>query len=153
VRTFASLAELAGAAGETLGPGQWHVLEQSRIDAFARATGDDQWIHVDPERAATGPFGGTVAHGYLTLSLIPYLMRELYRVDGVQMGVNYGLNRVRFPAPLRCGGRVRCAARVASVEPAPGGVQLVMTVTLEAEGAGKPCCVAETVTRLYGPVQ
>jgi len=148
MRVFASLEELAGAVGETLGPGDWLEVTQERIDTFAAATGDDQWIHVDPERAATGPFGTTVAHGYLTLSLVPHLLRKLYRVDGVGLAVNYGLNKVRFPAPVRSGGRIRAAARIASVEPASGGVQVVLHVTVDVEGGDRPCCAAETVTRL-----
>jgi acyl dehydratase len=149
MRAFASIAELAGAVGEVIGPGDWHRVEQGRVDAFADATGDRQWIHVDPERAAAGPYGGTVAHGYLTLSLLPMLVRDLYRVDGVRMGVNYGLNRVRFPAPVLTGSSVRVTAEIASVAPVTGGVQLVARVTVETDRGGKPCCVAETVSRLY----
>jgi acyl dehydratase len=141
---------LGAAVGETLGPGPWHRIEQSRVDAFAEATGDLQWIHTDPERAAGGPFGGTIAHGYLTLSLIPALMRDLYTVEGVRMGVNYGLNKVRFPAPLRTGAAVRASAVIAEASPVPGGgVQLVVTVMLESDGGDKPVCVAETVSRIY----
>jgi acyl dehydratase len=149
MRTFAATTELAGAIGEVLGPGPWHRVDQDRINTFADATGDHQWIHTDPERAATGPYGGTVAHGYLTLSLLPALMRDLYRVDGVRMGINYGLNRVRFPAPLRTGDAVRVSAEIVAVDPVPGGVQVVTRVTVEPDRGGKPCCVAETVTRLY----
>ena len=149
MRTFASVDELTGAVGEVVGPGPWHRIEQSRVDAFAEATGDHQWIHVDPERAAAGPYGGTIAHGYLTLSLLPLLVRDLYRVDGVRMGINYGLDRVRFPAPLPTGSSVRASAEFVRVEPVPGGVQLVARVTVETDRGGKPCCVAESVTRLY----
>ena len=148
MRVFASLDELAGAVGETLGPGEWLEVTQERIDTFAAATGDDQWIHVDRERAATGPFGTTVAHGYLTLALVPSLLRQLYRVDGVTLAVNYGLNKVRFPAPLRSGGRIRAAARIAEVDRVAGGVQVVLHVTVGVEGGERPCCAAETVTRL-----
>ena len=149
MKTFASTDELAAAVGTTMGPGEWTVVDQKRIDAFAAATGDDQWIHVDPERAAAGPFGTTVAHGYLTLSLLPMLARDLYRVEGVRMGVNYGLNRVRFPSPLPAGSRVRASAEIVSVDPVDGGVQLVARVTVHRDGGDKPCCVAETVSRLY----
>ena len=148
VRVFASLDELAAAAGETLGPGEWLQVEQDRIDTFAAATGDDQWIHVDRERAATGPYGTTVAHGYLTLALVPLLLRRLYRVNGVSIAVNYGLNKVRFPAPVRSGERIRAAARIASVESTPRGVQVVLHVTVEVDGRERPCCAAETVTLL-----
>jgi acyl dehydratase len=149
MRVFASIDELAAAVGETMGPGPWQRIEQSRVDLFADATDDHQWIHLDPERAAAGPFGGTIAHGYLTLSLLPALAGQLYRVDGVAMGVNYGLNRVRFPAPLRVGASVRATATIAEVSPVDGGVQLVAGVTVESDGGGKPVCVAETVSRLY----
>ncbi|MEQ4304894.1 MaoC family dehydratase [Plantactinospora sp. B6F1] len=150
MRTFASLTELAGAVGERLGPGPWHRIEQDRVNAFADATGDHQWIHVDPERAAAGPYGTTVAHGFLTLSLLPVLVRDLYRVEGIRLAINYGLNRVRFPAPLRTGEAVRVGAELLEVAPvSDGAVQVLTRVTVEPERAGKPCCVAETVTRLY----
>ncbi|MGC4812680.1 MaoC family dehydratase [Micromonospora sp. DT228] len=149
MRVFSSFEELASAVGETLGPGPWERIEQSRVDLFADATDDHQWIHLDPVRAAAGPFGGTVAHGYLTLSLLPALAGRLYRVEGVAMGVNYGLNRVRFPAPVRVGAAVRAAATIAEVSPVAGGVQVVATVTVESDSGGKPVCVAETVSRLY----
>jgi acyl dehydratase len=150
MRTFTGADELLKAVGETLGPGPWRTVEQSRVDAFADVTDDRQWIHVDPVRAAQGPFGGPVAHGFLTLSLLPSFMREIYRVEGMRMAVNYGLNKVRFPAPVRVGSRVRAGVEVASAEPvAGGGVQLVARVTVEAEGGGKPVCVAEAVSRYY----
>ncbi|MCG5470248.1 MaoC family dehydratase [Micromonospora sp. LAH09] len=149
MRVFSSLEELATAVGETIGPGPWQRIEQSRVDLFADATDDHQWIHLDPERAAAGPFGGTIAHGYLTLSLLPALAGRLYRVEGVAMGVNYGLNRVRFPAPVRVGASVRATVVVAEVSPVSGGVQMVATVTVESDSGGKPVCVAETVSRLY----
>jgi acyl dehydratase len=149
MRTFTSPAELAGAVGEPIGPGRWYRVDQDRVDLFADATDDHQWIHVDAQRAAAGPFGGTVAHGYLTLSLLPALVSGLYRVDGVRMGVNYGLNRVRFPAPLRVGTPIRATALIAGVESVPGGLQVVTSVTVEGAGGGKPVCVAETVSRLY----
>ncbi|MEH0934531.1 MaoC family dehydratase [Micromonospora psammae] len=112
-------------------------------------TGDRQWIHVDPERARSGPFGGTVAHGFLMLSLLPTLGAEVYRVDGVRMGVNYGLDRVRFPAPLHTGSRVRAGVTLLDVQPVQGGLQVANEVTLEREGGDKPCCVARTLARLY----
>ncbi|MFG3557188.1 MaoC family dehydratase [Micromonospora sp. NPDC047557] len=150
MRVFTSLDELTAAVGETLGPGPWQRIEQDRVDLFADATDDHQWIHIDPVRAAAGPFGATIAHGYLTLSLLPALAGQLYRVQGVGMGVNYGLNRVRFPAPLRVGAAVRATAVIAEVSPVSGGVQMVTAVTVESDAGGKPVCVAETVSRLYG---
>jgi acyl dehydratase len=149
MRTFGSVDELAGAVGEVIGPGPWHTVDQHRVDLFAEATGDHQWIHTDPGRAAAGPFAGTVAHGYLTLSLLPALARDLYRVDGVGMAVNYGLNRVRFPAPVRTGAAVRLTAQILAVEAVTGGVQLVVRATVDTDAGGKPACVAETVSRLY----
>ena len=149
MRVFASPAELVAAVGETFGPGPGLLVDQARIAAFADATDDHQWIHLDAERAAAGPFGGTVAHGYLTLSLLPALSRDLYRCEGVGMVVNYGLNRVRFPAPLLSGSLVQASAELTSVEPVAGALQVVMTVTVQAEGAAKPCCVAASVSRLY----
>jgi acyl dehydratase len=149
MRTFGSPAALVAAVGESLGPGRWYAVDQDRVDLFAEATDDHQWIHVDPERAAAGPFGGTIAHGYLTLSLLPALVTELYRVEGVRMGVNYGLNKVRFPAPLRVGTQVRATAVIAEVTTVPNGLQLVNAVTVESAAGGKPVCVAETVSRLY----
>src|SRR5437016_4870765 len=115
-RVFASVDELREAVGEELGPSDWLEIDQKRIDLFADATGDHQWIHVDPEKAAAGPFGTTIAHGYLTLSLLPQMWKTIYRVDGVKLGVNYGLNKVRFPSPVPVGSRVRCTSAVASIE-------------------------------------
>jgi acyl dehydratase len=146
---FATLDELRGAIGEVLGPGQSILVDQGRIQAFADATEDHQWIHLDAERAAVGPFGGTIAHGYLTLSLLPALAAGLYRVEGVAMGVNYGLNKVRFPSPVQSGSTVRASARIDSVEEIAGGVQVVATITVSVDGSEKPCCVAESVSRLY----
>ncbi|GAA2668525.1 MULTISPECIES: MaoC family dehydratase [Actinosynnema] len=150
VRRFAGLAEFAAAVGEHLGFGPWHEVTQREVDLFADATGDHQWIHVDVERATAGPFGGPVAHGYLTLSLIPLLVREVYSVEGLSMGVNYGLNRVRFPHPVRVGARVRAGVELVSVsEGGRGGErQAVLRVVVEVEGVGKPGCVAETVVLL-----
>jgi acyl dehydratase len=149
MREFSSTAAVRDAAGEHLGYSDWHTVDQKTVDMFAEATGDHQWIHVDLERAAKGPFGGTVAHGFLTLSLIPALTEQIFRIQGVRMGVNYGLNRVRFPAPLPVGKRVRAGMELAEVTEVDGGVQVVARVTVEVEGAPKPCCVAETVSRFY----
>ncbi|HEU4540542.1 MAG TPA: MaoC family dehydratase [Jiangellaceae bacterium] len=146
---FTSVEELRAAIGTEVGCGDWVEVSQDRILKFADATGDHQWIHVDPERAAAGPFGGTVAHGYLTLSLIPTLTTGIPAVDGVTMGLNYGLDKVRFPAPVPAGSRVRSRVELLSVDDVPGGVQLTSRVTVEREGGDKPVCVAETVTRLY----
>ena len=134
-------------AGRELGPTAWVTIEQARIDAFAEATDDRQWIHVDPERAAAGPFGTTIAHGYLTLALLPRFVTEVLSVDGYALTVNYGLNRVRFPAPVPVGSRVRARFRVAAVEDVRGGVQLTVESTIEREGQDKPVCVAEAVYR------
>lgn len=149
VRMFESVADLPAAVDQSIGPGPWLRIDQERIDAFVEATGDHQWIHADPRRAAAGPYGGTVAHGFLTLALLPALVRGLYRVGGLRMSVNYGLNRVRFPAPLRTGSAVRATARIVGVEPLPGAVHLVSEVVVATDTGGKPCCVAEAVSRLY----
>jgi acyl dehydratase len=136
--------------GETFGPSSWLEVPQERIDAFADATGDHQWIHVEPERAKEGPFGTTIAHGYLTLSLLPAMSFEVVPRDpAAKMGVNYGLNRVRFPAPVPVGSRVRGSFRVEQVEPAEWGAQVTMAATIEREGSEKPVCVAEIVFRYY----
>ncbi|MBE1875627.1 MaoC family dehydratase [Myceligenerans pegani] len=137
--------ELDGLVGTTLGPGDWVDVTQERIDRFAEATEDPQWIHVDAERAAAGPFGGTVAHGYLTLSLLPRLMRGLLVVDGVAMVVNAGSDRVRFVAPVRSGKRVRATAVVAAVTPGKRGTRVESDVTVEIEGEPKPALVARTL--------
>jgi acyl dehydratase len=149
MREFPSLAALADAVGQHLGYSDWHEVDQKKVDLFAEATGDHQWIHIDPERAAKGPFKQTIAHGFLTLSLVPMLNADVYRVDGVRMAVNYGLNKVRFPAPLPVGSRVRGGIELVGATPVEGGVQVVARVTVEVEGAPKPCCVAETVSRFY----
>jgi acyl dehydratase len=137
------------APGAEFGPSSWVEVTQERIDAFAEATGDHQWIHVDRERAAAGPFGGTIAHGYLTLSLIPAMSWEVMPRPEGGMGINYGLNRVRFPSPLPSGSRVRGTFRVDSVDEFDGGTQSTMTATIEREGGDKPVCVAEVVFRTY----
>lgn len=146
---FVSVDELKAAVGTEVGVSEWFEINQHRIDKFADATEDHQWIHVDPERAASGPFGTTVAHGFLTLSLIPGLAAGLASVEGAKMGVNYGLNKVRFPAPVPSGSRVRARVQLVEVEDVPGGVQTVARVTVERDGGDKPVCVADTVARHY----
>jgi acyl dehydratase len=147
--TVIPLPELASRVGAVLESG-WTEVSQTMIDGFADATGDHQWIHVDPERAAAGPFGTTIAHGYLTLSLVPRLVADALTVDGVGMGVNYGLNRCRFPSPVPSGSRLRAEVLLAAVDGLEGGaVQTTMTVTVRVEGADKPACVAEVLTRFY----
>jgi acyl dehydratase len=149
MRIFSDLDEFAEAAGSELGTSDWLTVDQERIDTFAAATGDHQWIHVDPERAAAGPFGATIAHGLLTLSLYAGLIQEIYRVDGVRMGINYGLNKVRFPSPVSVGSQVRVALSLAEVTPVDGGVQVVLAGKAEIKGAPKPACVFEAVARYY----
>ncbi|MFI8518220.1 MaoC family dehydratase [Streptomyces sp. NPDC085481] len=148
-RIFTSAEELHAGVGEQLGHSDWLEIEQKRIDQFADATGDHQWIHVDPERAATGPFKKTIAHGYLTLSLLPTLVPQIMRVEGMKMGLNYGTNKVRFPSPVPVGSRLRATAVLTDVTEAGGGVQVTATVTVEREGGDKPVCVAESVSRYY----
>ena len=145
MRVFSGLDDLTAAVGSHLGFSQWHEVTQSQIDLFADATDDHQWIHVDPARAAQGPFGTTIAHGFLTLSLAPMLSAEVYRLDGVAMGVNYGCNRVRFPAPVKVGTRVRGGVELLSVEPASMGRQVTTRITVEVEDSDKPACVVELV--------
>jgi acyl dehydratase len=150
MRTFSGADDLRAAVGEHLGYSDWHLIDQERINRFADATGDHQWIHVDPEKAKLGPFGRTIAHGYLTLSLIPWLMGEVVAYEGVKMGVNYGCNKVRFPAPVPVDSRVRAGAEVVECEDVGGGaLQVVMRVSIGVEGQEKPSCVAETVSRVY----
>ncbi|MGW3207203.1 MaoC family dehydratase [Streptomyces sp. NPDC001135] len=148
-RTFTSPDELRAAVGEQLGYTDWLEVDQKRIDLFAEATGDHQWIHVDPEKAAAGPFGTTIAHGYLTLSLLPLFGPQLIRVEGAKMGVNYGTNKVRFPSPVPVGSRLRATAKITGVEDVTGGVQVAIAFTVEREGGDKPVCVAESVSRYY----
>ena len=147
--TANGLDELKGMAGTDLGHTGWLEITQDRVDGFADATDDHQWIHVDKEKAAKGPFGTTIAHGFLTLSLIPGLTSGLLKVDGVRMGINYGLNRVRFPNPVRVGSKVKATVRNVSIEDVQGGIQVVNEVTVSIDGEPKPACVAESVTRLY----
>lgn len=150
MREFETLAEMSKHVGEELGTSDWLVVTQKMIDGFADATGDHQWIHVDPERAAKGPFGATIAHGFLTLSLLPQLAGDAVRIKDQKMGVNYGLNRVRFTAPVRAGSRVRGRATLAGFEPLPdNGAQITMNVVVELEGSDKPACIAEAISRRY----
>ena len=147
--TITGLDELRARLGEELGVSDWIDVTQELVDDFARVTGDDQWIHVDVERARQTPFGGTIAHGYLTLSLGPMLTNRVVDVQGFSHGINYGVGRVRFPSPMPVGGRVRLRVTLASIEDVPGGVQVTMTQTFEREGGDKPVCVAESLGRLY----
>ncbi|OEV03200.1 MaoC family dehydratase [Streptomyces oceani] len=148
-RIFASPEELRAAVGEELGVSDWLEIDQNRVDLFADATGDHQWIHVDPQRAKDGPFGTTIAHGYLTLSLLPALVPQVMTLTGMRMGVNYGVNKVRFPSVVPVGARLRARATLTEVTEAGEGVQVTATVTVEREGGEKPVCVAETVSRYY----
>jgi acyl dehydratase len=149
MRTINGLDDLRGLEGQELGTSDWHEVTQEDINGFADVTGDHQFIHVDVERAKQTPFGGTIAHGYYTLSLAPMLMGQIFEVQGIAMAVNYGLNRVRFPAPVPIGSRVRMTATAQSVEEIAGGVQLTLAMTFEREGGDKPVCVAESLSRMY----
>ena len=149
MRTITGLDELKQAVGEELGVSGWHEVGQSDIDAFADVTGDHQWIHVDPERAKDSPFGSTIAHGYYTLSLAPKLSDEVFTMDGFAFAVNYGLNKVRFPAPVPVGSRVRARCTLQKIDPVEGGVQATWHVVVERDGAAKPCCVAEWLVRYF----
>jgi acyl dehydratase len=144
---FANLDELVAGVGRHLGYSDWLEIDQNRIDRFAEATGDHQWIHVDPERAAAGPFGTTIAHGYLTLSLSNLFMPQIVEVRGISMGINYGVNKVRFPVPVPVGSRLRAGAQLTAADPIPGGVQTTIVITMETEGGDKPACVIESVSR------
>jgi acyl dehydratase len=147
---FRSPEEAVAAVGSSLGASDWLTIDQARIDKFAEATGDFQWIHVDPEKARDGPFGKTVAHGYLTFSLINMLLPELFRAEGMKMGINYGTDRLRFPAPVPVGSRVRATGELVKVEPLPdNAVQTTVRVTIEVEGSPKPGCVADILGRYY----
>ena len=149
LRHWPTVDGLRAAIGADLGRGRWHLVSQAQINTFAEATGDHHWIHVDPELAATGPFGTTVAHGYLTLSPIPSLVAGLVQWPVKTVGINYGLNRVRFPGPVPSGCRIRASARLLSVEATEDGAQICLEVIVEREGGDKPVCVAETITRYY----
>ena len=149
MRTVTGIEGIKSLAGQDWGPGEWLEITQERIDRFADATEDHQWIHVDVERAKAGPFKGTIAHGFLTLSLVFALTGSELEVEGFRMAINYGLNRVRFPAPVRVGARIRGRTKNLSVEDVEGGVQVVNQITVEIEGEEKPACVAEVVGRFY----
>ena len=145
---FESIDDLL--AQDELGATGWHLIDQRQVDAFADVTGDHQWIHVDPERAAKeSPFGGPIAHGYLTLSLLPMLLPQIIQITGFKMGVNYGTDKVRFPAPVPVGSRVRAGATLDSAEPIDGGIAMAVTVTVEVEGGSKPAMVATSLSRRY----
>jgi len=147
MRVLTGADEVRAAVGEHLGYSDYRTVTQRDIDAFAALTGDDQWIHVNVERAAQGPFGATIAHGLLTLSLGPRLAREIYRIEGIRMGVNYGYDRIRFPAPVPVESKLRVGAAVEAVEDVPGGLQVGLTFTWEIEGGAKPACVASMLLR------
>ncbi len=149
MNTYKKLADLQALSGTVLGSSEWIDMEQTRIDQFAAVTGDQQWIHVDPVRAAKGPFGATVAHGYLTLSLLPVMVQSAFSIGDVRMSINYGLNRVRFPAPVPVRSRLRGHFKLLSFEPIDGGAQIVTEVTTERDGHPKPVCVAESVARHF----
>ncbi len=149
MRVFDGIAEFEGAVGEHLGVSEWHTVTQEQIDLFADATGDHQWIHVDPHKAAKGPFGSTVAHGYLTVSLIPRLATEIFEVRGLRMAVNYGSNKVRFPSPVPADSRIRASAELVAVTRGASGAQATVRVTVERDGSDKPACVAEVVSVLF----
>jgi acyl dehydratase len=148
MRILDDLDTLADLSGEELGTSDWLAIDQQRVNAFADATGDHQWIHVDPERAASGPFGKTIAHGFMTLALLPRLQHQIYTVNGIKLAINYGLNKVRFPAPVPVGSRVRAQSSLVSVDDVGNGaVQATISTTVEIEGSAKPACVAESVVR------
>jgi acyl dehydratase len=150
ITTFSSAEDILAAVGRKLGPGEWTTVTQERIDKFADATDDHQWIHVDPVRARSGPFGATIAHGYLTLSLMAMFLPQLVSIPGLKMGVNYGTDKVRFPSAVKAGARIRPSGEVVAAERTrDGGVQAVIRVTVEIEGEAKPACVAETISRYY----
>jgi acyl dehydratase len=149
-RIFRTPADFFAATGEVLGASDWLTIDQQRINLFANATGDHQWIHVDPERAAAGPFGGCIAHGYLSLSLVNLFLPQVMTVENMKMGVNYGCDRVRFPAPVKVGTRVRGVCELVRAEPMDGnGVQATVRVTVEIEGSSKPGCVVDTISRYF----
>jgi acyl dehydratase len=149
MRSFEHLEDLQALVGHELGVSDWTVVDQQRIDRFAQATGDTQWIHVDPVRAAAGPFGATIAHGFLTLSLLPEMAASAFEVQDARIGVNYGLDRVRFPATVPVGSRLRGAFKLLAFTPIPGGAQMTVEVTMTREGADKPVCVAESLLRRF----
>jgi acyl dehydratase len=150
VRKFSGLEEFVAAEGSQLGPTDWLKVTQERVNLFADATDDHQWIHVDPERAANGPFGATIAHGLLTLSLLPHFTSQMYTVDNIAMAINYGYNKVRFITPIKVGSKVRARAEIAKVDQLDGAVQATLTTTVEIEGSDKPAAVAESIVRFIG---
>jgi len=150
VKVFGNLDEFVAAAGSELGPTEWMEITQDRVNLFADATDDHQWIHVDPERAAAGPFGGAIAHGLLTLSLLPHFTHQMYRVDNVALAVNYGYNKVRFITPVKVGANVRASAVISKIDQLDGAVQATMTITVEIEGSQKPAAVVESIVRIIG---
>jgi acyl dehydratase len=149
MRTFETIAELQPFVGQDIATSEWIVVTQERIQLFADATNDHQWIHLDRERAKAGPFGTTIAHGFFTLSLLPEMSASAFEVRGTKMGVNYGLNKVRFPAPVPSGSRLRGHFKLLAYDPLDGGAQLTVQVTMEREGADKPVCIAESLARRY----
>jgi acyl dehydratase len=150
VKKFSGLEEFVAAQGSQLGPTDWLEVTQDRVNLFADATDDHQWIHVDPERAANGPFGGTIAHGLLTLSLLPHFTSQLYTVDNIAMAINYGYNKVRFITPVKVGSKIRGRADIAKVDQLDGAVQATLTTTVELEGSDKPAAIAESIVRFIG---
>lgn len=146
---FKTPLDLEAAVGQQLGSTDWLTIDQDRINLFADATGDHQWIHVDPEKAKDGPFGGTIAHGYLTLSLVNMFLPEIVDVQGISMGVNYGCDKVRFPSPVKVNSRVRGVGELVQVENVKGGVQATIRVTVEIEGSDRPACVVDTISRYF----
>ena len=149
MRSFDHITDLQALVGQHLGDSEWISVDQERINLFAQATGDQQWIHVDPVRAAAGPFGVPIAHGFLTLSLLPEMFASAFELKDARMGVNYGLNKVRFPAPVPVGSRLRGKFVLTAFEPLEGGAQMTVEVTMEREGSAKPVCVAESIGRRY----
>jgi acyl dehydratase len=150
MRTFASLEEFVAAKGESLGFSEWHKITQDQVNAFADATGDHQWIHVDIERATSGPFGGTIAHGYLTVALLPILSMEIFRIEHLTMGINYGLDRVRFPSPVLTGSSIRAEATLTDVKQTHLGSLASIRMRVEIEGQQKAACVADTLSLFVG---
>ncbi|MDI9979514.1 MaoC family dehydratase [Rhodococcus sp. IEGM 1307] len=146
MRVFHGVAELERAVNTHLGYSDWHTINQDQINAFAQATGDHQWIHVDPEKAVHGPFGSTIAHGYLTMSLVPMLVGQVYEISGVQMGINYGADRLRFPSPVPVGSRIRAGVELTMVKPNAMGYQVATRVTIDRDGGDKPACVVDMLT-------
>lgn len=150
MKVFSGLDEFVAAQGSELGPTEWMEVTQDRVNLFADATDDHQWIHVDPDKAAGGPFGGTIAHGLLTLSLLPHFTHQMYRVNNIAMAINYGYNKVRFITPVRVGAKIRARAQVSEVARLDGAVQATMPVTVEIDGSDKPAAVAESIVRFIG---